>query len=476
VARPRLVSSQRRTAALSIDSAAIAGLSPADQKLVRAFLQGLSEAPPGNFDRTGLETLATREGDSLSIQSELGTKDAHLRLHCASGGATLVYTDRHRPRSRFFRDLIRPYEVEWETSRPTNKIEKSVGRYAAPSQEELEGFVKCVGSRLVYLVDWNRARKRLSRVVRNADAIALLKWAADNNIGHLAFLQAGDVRLVQAALEHAAPGQMWLAGRLDDLLGRDAARLFLMAVMRIAASGKTSGRSSRRIEEEIEAELLMYLQRSERTLLGAAADQATVIAAEVEWISRAVRRLKSPDMRPESAAAVSLIRTWRARADEFSRRTRRLLAQSPDTWRFRQLMNDNDRAVKALERTAFTLTLVPAEINADLLALLDSFCGLVNYGVREYVLLLDEARDLSRVPNRSDLEQFLVTVDRLVALEDHCDAAGRTILERLVHGPADFRELHLLTAIMGHLASAFEVLVRSSLIVREHVIGLVPAS
>jgi hypothetical protein len=469
------VSSQRRVAALSIDGAAITGLSAVDRRLVRAFLQGLNETAR-ELDRSGLRTLATRDGDRLAIQSELATKDAHVVVQVASDATTVVYTDRHRPRSRFFRELLRPYDVEWETSRPSTAIEKNVGQYTAPSQQELEEFLKCVGSRLTYLVDWNRARKRLSRVVRNADAIALLKWAADNNIGHRAFLQAGDVRLVHAALERAAPVRMWHSGRLDDLLGRDAARLFLMAVMRIAASGRASGRSARLVANEIEAELHLYLQRSDRTLLGAAADQATVIAAAVEWISRAMRRLKSRDMRPESAAVVSVIRTWRARADEFTRRTERLVAQSPDAWRFRQLMGDSDRAVKVLERTAFTLTLVPAEIDPSLLALLDSFCGLVNYGVREYVRLLDEARDLSRAPDRSDLEQFLVTVDRLVALEDHCNAAERTMLERLIQGSADFRELYLLSAITEHLDSAFEMLVRSSLIVREHVVSLGPAS
>src|SRR5262245_10311483 len=178
--RPRLVSSQRRTAGLSIDRAAIAGLSQADRRLVRAFLQGLNETASRAFDRSGLQTLAAREGDRLSIQTELGTKDAHVQVHVGPGEATVLYTDCHRPRSRFFRDLMRPHIVEWETSRPSAALEKNVGKYMAPRQEELEDFVRCLASRLVYLVDWNRARKRLSRIVKNADAIELLKWAADN--------------------------------------------------------------------------------------------------------------------------------------------------------------------------------------------------------------------------------------------------------------------------------------------------------
>jgi hypothetical protein len=77
--------------------------------------------------------------------------------------------------------------------------------------------------------------------VKSDDAVSLLTWAADNNIGHRAFLQAGDVHLVHSALERAAPALLRNGSRLDDLLGRDAARLFLMAVLRIASAGSPVG-------------------------------------------------------------------------------------------------------------------------------------------------------------------------------------------------------------------------------------------
>ena len=95
----------------------------------------------------------------------------------------------------------------------------SVGSYTAPSQAALEAFLQFLGSRLVFLLDWNRARKRLARFVKNSEAVALLRWAADNNIGHHAFLQAGDVRLISTALERATPTQVRFGARLDELLG-----------------------------------------------------------------------------------------------------------------------------------------------------------------------------------------------------------------------------------------------------------------
>ena len=344
-----------------VDGADTYGLSEADRLLVRAFMKGVRETAALKFDHPGLRTLSTRDRDHLSIRNDLGGAGAHVEIRVGPLSATVIYTDRHGPHLRFFRDLMRPYQVHWHDSSEHGAVEDSAGEYRAESQEALEAFLSHVGSRLVFLIDWNLARRRLSHFVNSDDAVSLLTWAADNNIGHRAFLQAGDVHLVQSALERAAPTLLRNGSRLDDLLGRDAARLFLMAVLRIASAGIGSGRSPRLIDDEIEAELLLYIRRSDRTLLGAAADHATVIAAAIEWISHAVTRLKRHESRPESATAVSLIRTWQVRADEFARRTTRLIDHSNELQHFRRLMSDGGHAVKALERAAFALTLIPAD-------------------------------------------------------------------------------------------------------------------
>ena len=459
-----------------IDGADTYGLTEGDRMMVRAFMKGVRETAALKFDHPGLRTTSTRDRDHLSIRNDLGSTGAHVQIRVGPHAVTVTYTDRHGPHLRFFRDLMRPYELRWDAPSGHGTVEHSSGEYHAESPDALEAFLSHVGSRLVFLIDWNLARRRLSHFVKSEDAVSLLTWAADNNIGHRAFLQAGDVHLVHSALERAAPALLRNSSRLDDLLGRDAARLFLMAVLRIASAGIAGGRSPRLIDDEIEAELLLYIRRSDRTLLGAAADHATVMAAAIEWIAHGVTRLKRHESRLDSAAAVSLIRTWRTRADEFARRTTRLIDHSNELHHFRRLMTDGDHAVKSLEHAAFALTLIPAETDAALLSMLDSMCSLVSNGIHEYVRLLEEARDLTRSPDRSDLERFLVTVDRLVALDEHCDAAERLMLERLIRGPADFRELHLISGIARHLDVAFDALVRSSLMVRDHVLGVAPGA
>jgi len=462
----------------SIAGAEAFGLTDADRALVRAFMTGVNETAVLGLDHHPSRTIATRDGDRLTIQHDLGMTDVQVVVaHVTSLETTVTYADRDRPRARFFRELLEPYAVAWEAETVADADrETSVGHYLAESDVDVERFLARVGSRLVFLIGWNRARRQLSRLVKGVDATAVLKWAAENNVGHSAFLQAGHIQLVYTALERAAPAQVRHGRRLDALLGRDAARKFLMALLRIVSVAVSSGRSAPLMDDEIEAELLQYLQRSDRMMFSAAADHALVIAAAVDWISRTVTRLKSKKPRTDNAATASLVRTWRSHADEIVRRTARLLDHSDELQHFRQLVTDGDRAVRALEQTAFTLTLVPVETSPAVLSLLDSLCGLVNGGVREYVQLLEEARDLSGGLVRSDLERFLVTVDRLVALEDHCDAAERAVLEHLIRASGDFRELHLVSAIAGHLDTAFDALVRSGLIVRDYVLGIAPRS
>lgn len=61
--------------------------------------------------------------------------------------------------------------------------------------------------------------------------MALLKWAADENVGHMAWLLAGGEQLVFEALSFAAKAPRTLGARLDDLLDVDMAFVFMQFVL-----------------------------------------------------------------------------------------------------------------------------------------------------------------------------------------------------------------------------------------------------
>jgi hypothetical protein len=460
-----------------VDGAHAYGLDDADRRLLRAFTRGLHETAALKFDHSGLETTATRDGDRLTIQNDLGVADGHVVLLRVAGlTATLVYTDLHPSRTKFLQSLLERDHLSWSSNAAASGFEISTGIYTAETAEQIERFLTFVGSRLVFLLDWNRARKRLTRFIRKSDAIDLLKWAADNNIGHAAFLQAGDIRLVRSALDRAAPSQVAYGARLDEILGREAANRFLMAVLRIASHGLTRGSSPRLIDDEVEAELLTYLQRSDRSLLGVATDHAMVVSAMAEWIRHAVDQMKLHHP-VDAAAAAAQLRSWKGESEAIVRRGNR----SPDLMDhrsdLRRLLSEGGRVVKGLEDASFMLTLMPPTLDAGVLDLLDQLAELASAATREYLRCLEDARELSRSPVRQDLERFLVTVDRLATIEGSCDEAERAIRGRLLRGgAADFREVYLVSELTRKLDRAIDAVVFSGLLVRDYILSVAPGA
>jgi len=460
-----------------LDGAHVYGLTDVDRQLVRAFMRGIHETASLKFDHPGLDTTAMRDRDHLSIQNDLGVADAHVVvIHVTELAARIIYTDIHRGRARFVRELLQAHQVAWrQAATDGGDFEVSTGTYEAADQAALEQFLTALGSRLVFVIDWARARNRLSRFVKKSDADVLLKWAANNNVGHQGFLKAGDKRLIYTALERATSTQVRYGARLDEILGRDGAKSFLMSVLQIAARGLSRRSSPRLIDDEIEAELLMYLQRSDRTLLGAVTEHAMVLAGMVERIRTDIVQLRVRQSSPEIGRTAALMRGWKFDADIILEKARRTIDTVAHARYLRRLLSEGDRAVKVLEEAAFTLTLVPETIDDAVATLLDELADLASRATREYVRCLEDARNLSRSMARAELERFLVTVDRLATIEDSCDETERAVRERMFRGSAaDFREVYVLSELTRQLDRATDSVVHSGLLVRDYVLSVSP--
>jgi uncharacterized protein Yka (UPF0111/DUF47 family) len=456
----------------TIDGATGYGLAATDRAMVRAFMRGVNQTKALKFDRPGLRTSAARDGDRLSIHSALGTDNAQrFIVHVHGLAATVVYSDRHRARTRFLHDMLLVHDVHWEASPVAAgaNYERSLGTYAAETAQDMERFLTFTGSRLVFLIDWNRARKRLGRFVGNTDAIAVLKWAADNDVGHQGFLQAGGARLVYTALERALPPKVRYGARLDDLLGSDASRSFLRSVLGIAASGLGNDRSMRLIEDEVEAEFLAYLRTSGRTVLGAATEHATVVAEMAEELCRVLARVTRGAEQVDDASVCEDITALAARAHEIARRSSRLLDQTGEAHQLRRLLSETDDAASSLEEAAFLVTLVPVKRDEKVIALLDGMADLISRGAREYVLCLQAAHDLAQTAARPAIERFLVSVDQIAGLRQRADIAERAIRKTLVVGPAACCELYVSSALAREFEQTAQRLGRCAVMVRDHV-------
>jgi len=457
----------------NVDGARAYGLTESDRALVSAFMAGVRETAGLKFDHPGLGTTAARDGAWLSIQNDLGSTEAHVIVfHVADLSVTITYTDVHRSRARFFQDLLLKYHLTWTVAQttPAASYEMTEGQYVAETPEQLADFLSFVGSRLVFLIDWNRARKRLARLVSKSESVALLRWAADNNVGHRAFLLAGDIRLVEIAFERAVPLQTRLGTRLDELLGRQAARLFLMSVLRTASAGLTAGQSTRLIEDKVEAELLRYLETPERHVLAGVAEHATMIAALADRVRHEFTLRKNHEGGDHGSRTTELAHGWTARADEMLRHETRYMESSGGGHQLRPLLTEAGGAATALEETAFMLPLIPGAIDPKMLALLEGLADQVGATAREYVRCLEEGKDLSRSSDRRDIDSFLVTVDRLTALGRQTNLSRRTITERILRGSGDCHELYVLTSLADGFERAASRLARCGSIVRDEVL------
>src|SRR6185369_15931504 len=126
-----------------------------DRPLVAAFMRGLNRTAVLKFDHPGLDTAATRDGERLLLQNDIGTNDAHvLVIQVQERTITLTYSDLHRPRFDFFAQRLTRFGAQWgETdSRVTPGLNEgaaySIGtaRFPCADDASLDRALEGIGS------------------------------------------------------------------------------------------------------------------------------------------------------------------------------------------------------------------------------------------------------------------------------------------------------------------------------------------
>jgi uncharacterized protein Yka (UPF0111/DUF47 family) len=465
---------QQSLAERSVDGASVYGVSETDQCFVRAFMRGVNATAPLKFDHPGLATTATRAGNQLIIQNDIGTTDAHvLVVHVEGLDVSLIYTDVHRARLQFFKSLFDRAGLTWSErgTAADDQYQTCVGRRTCTNPDEAQELLTLLGSKLVFLIDWNRARKRLARFVKKSDAVAILGWAADHGYGHRAFLESGGERLVYNALERTAPPQVRFGARLDEVLGQQAAVSFLQGVIRITTEGLQQHRSLRLVRDEVQAELLSHLHESQQGVLGLAADHAALIVALAQALHDSLLRLRGRAASNLPAVAERAKR-WETKADELVNRARQAQRHVVDAEAVAGLLPTADDIADGLEEAIFLVTLLsdhePARSAVETLRPL---ARLAMLSAQEYVKCLEIARDVRRSGTRDDVQDLLVAVDRLMTLEHESDEAERRAKAAMLTAADNFRVLHLLAEIARKLEESVDVMARCGLMLKDSVMS-----
>src|SRR5262249_23990518 len=144
--------------------------------------RGVSQTAKLKFQHPGLTTTATRSGSRLILENDIGETAAHvLVLRVEGSKIEIVHTDVHLQRLQFFQGLFSGVPVSWKDTNAraargalgAGLFYECIGTLEAADAARREAFLQWIGSRLVFLIDWNRARKQLRSFVGKEEALGL---------------------------------------------------------------------------------------------------------------------------------------------------------------------------------------------------------------------------------------------------------------------------------------------------------------
>jgi uncharacterized protein Yka (UPF0111/DUF47 family) len=471
---------QSELAQENLDGAKAYSINNNDRILIKAFMSGLNSTSPLKFDHPGLDTTATHSKDKLIIENDIGTTNAHvLVIHVEGMKATLTYTDVHEQRLVFFERLFESYNVDWQDTLSRELGEESkedryflcVGSFVAESEEQLCKYLQFLGSRLVFLIDWNKARKRLRNFVKKQDCLTILKWAADNNFGHRGFLQAGGERIIYEALAQISRAESHYGDRLDELLNRENAIEFLKFVLQTAATGLLNGRSERLIRDEIKAEIFNCFQSADESIYEICADHAAIIFDLADAVNNCLIQKNDSLQKEHISRMAVLAKRWETKADNLLNRVREVAQRTGDGIQIRKLTEEADDVADSLEEIAYLLTLLPdRSIATNVSQPLQSLSNLLVEGARGYVRCIETAKQLEESNVREDRQDFLETVDDVITIEHQTDSEERRLLKVLLQEDSNEKQMHLLTRLGQTFEEAADSLSRCVLIMKDYII------
>jgi len=466
---------QTKTYQEVLDGANVYGIDQADTVFVRAFMKGVNQSADLKFGHPGLGTTATRAGDALLIQNDIGQTDSHILVVKVIGlSAALTYTDVHLPRLAFFQSLLEKFPVKWnETmSRRGESLEEAdyqmcVGLLEAKSQDDLAEYLSFLGSKIVFLIDWNRARKQLRSFVGKIEAVRILRWAADKGYGHRGFLKMGGAQLIYGVVDQAKRSPFHYGDDFGDVLGKDRAVDFLKFTLKTCTEGLLQSKSEFLIRDEVRVELTRHFHGIDEDILQIASDHATqtieIAAAVRDGLVQVVNDDTDSVMRNAERA-----RKWESRADSLLNKGRLLIKRTNTSREFEAVLSNADDAADALEDAAFLLTQtskveVPQELFEPLLRLAE----LSNECAMEHLKVIENAKTV-RYGSQTDMEDFLQSVDRVTTLEHEADDSLRIITAALLKNTKNFKQLYLLSSIANKIEDATDSFIKAALILKDY--------
>ncbi|MER2555378.1 MAG: DUF47 family protein, partial [Thauera sp.] len=448
----------------TLDGAHVWQIADADRPQIAAFMRGVNATRALKLDHPGLDTAATRDGARLLLQNDIGTNDAHVLVIQVEGlHVSLTYSDLHRRRFAFFQSLLCEVGATWSEPQARASAELNYGAtyyvgtadFACADADALCAVLEGIGARIVFLIDWNRARKRLELFIGKTDAVAILTEAARRRVGHMAWLAAGAEALVFGAMQALGPDYFRIGDRLDCVLGTEKARAFVLETMTLAVTALQQRQPLALVADDTRLLLARYLQRHDEFDL--LAEHAAYCHALAEGLRDGLAHGHERD-RKAARAFSERAKDWERRADQLVMDARARAETRPRWEAFAELVETADDVADALEEAAFLLSLIAAdhhqgwrgEVHQTMQLLADAVLG----AAQDHVRAIEIARGFGDHASAEDHEAFVAALWRVLNAERQCDVLLRDVRRALAEHVSDAATLNLSTDFAQALESA----------------------
>ena len=468
---------QEELAVENLDGAKIYMVLERDRELILAFMSGVNRTFSLKFEHPGLGTTATRISGKLVIQNDIGETDAHvLVVHVMELEVSVTYTDVHLRRLLFFQSLFERTGMSWEDTVSRVAAKKfedniyhfSVGRFRAKDKKELKDFLTFLGSRIVFLIDWNRARKSLRKFIQNVDCIKVLRWAAENEYGHRAFLILGGEHLVFGALELVSKVPLPYGVSLYKIIERDRATEYFQWVLQRASKGLLNGDPLLLIQDEIRAELLRYFHSAEEDLMEICTEHASLIVETAGAVNDSLFHISYKKDNNFVLRTSKRAKIWESQADEFVNRIRTISKRIENVGFFEKLIFHMDDVIDALEDVVFFISLIPpVDISLEILKTLETMAMVVLGSSREFLKTVYAYQCGTQICTPDEMQAFFASIAQVISLERTCDEAFREANRVIFEESTNFKEAMLARELARKIEDASNSLMLAAFTIRE---------
>jgi len=433
----------------TIDGANVFNVDEEYKYIIKTFMKGLNRTAKLKFDHPGLGTTATQADNKIVIQNDIGETDAHVIVITVEDlTSNITYTDVHFNRVQFFQSILDRYSINWSTTATKEdvKFESSVyymitGRYVAKDKDDLEDFLEYLGSRIVFMIDWNRARKKLQIFVPKKMAVELLKWAADNEIGHMAFLILGGEKILYEAISTLSTNTSLVSGKFNDILGDEKTFDAFKTVLAISCESLLKNKPRPIVYDEIKAELSKFLKSTEEIFMDYISDIAYYILDIASMLRDSLLRINSPDFIDLINKNAEIAKTLERDADNVVIKVRTLAEKDQRYIFFKELATMIDDVIDYLEEAAFYLSLLQDRFVVEEISVyLQDLSEKIVFASMEMIKIIEITMDIKQKNLREDISEFLNSIHYIRTIEQTTDKIDRIIKKLLIEKCNSFKE------------------------------------